>query len=229
MALPGLEFPHETGRYGRRRPLDGSRDLRNHPSYRVGGWCEEGEEPAAVGPQEAAFRELEADSERPPDLYFQNGFPRFVHGSVPVQGADAVERARNFLETYEDLYLQSDPNLALAVRDTRGPEEDGLEHVAFYQTYRGYPVYAGEIVVSLDGDQVFATVGGLLSDVVLNTFPAISPREAEEIARDDLGLPDAPISGDTSLLVFDQSLLADVPSDPHMAWQVTLDDGDTMR
>ncbi|TET96749.1 MAG: hypothetical protein E3J29_05215, partial [Dehalococcoidia bacterium] len=195
----------------------------------LGGGGEEGEEPVAAGPQEAALRELEADSERPPDLYFQNGFPRFVHGSVPVQGADAVERARNFLQTYQDLYLQSDPNLALAVRDTRGPEEDGLEHVAFYQTYRGYPVYAGEIVVSLDGDQVFATVGGLLSDVILNTIPAISPREAEEIARDDLGLPDAPIFGETGLLVFDQSLLADVPPDPHMAWEVTLDDGKTMR
>jgi Zn-dependent metalloprotease len=192
----------------------------------LGGGGEEGEEPAAVGPQEAAFRELEADSERPPDLYFQNGFPRFVHGSVEVQGADAVERARNFLDTYRELYLQSNPNLALAVRDTRGPEEDGLEHVAFYQTFRGYPVYAGEIVVSLDGDRVYATIGGLLSDVVLNTFPAISPREAEEIARDDVDQPGAPIFGETGLLVFDQSLLDDVPPDPHMAWEVTLGDRD---
>ena len=149
-----------------------------------------GEQAAAVNPQEAALRELEKESERPLNTYYQNGFPRFVQSSVPVPGGDAVERARNYLRTYRDLYLQSDPNLALAVRDTRGPGEDGLEHVAFYQMFRGYPVYAGEIVVSLDGDRVFATVGGLLlSDVVLNTIPSISPREAEDIARDDADLP----------------------------------------
>jgi Zn-dependent metalloprotease len=189
-----------------------------------------GEEAAAASPQEAALRQLEKDSERPLNTYYQNGFPRFVQASVPVQGADVVERARNYLQTYRDLYLQSDPNLALAVRDTRGPGEDGLEHVIFYQMFRGYPVYAGEIVVSLDGDRVFASVGGLLlSDVVLNTIPSVSPREAEDIARDDVGLPGAPIFGETGLLVFDRSLLEDVPSDPHMAWEVTLSDRDPWR
>jgi Zn-dependent metalloprotease len=195
----------------------------------LGGDGEEGERPTAMGPQEAAFRELESASERPLDTYYQNGFPRFVHADVPVQGADAVERARNFLETHRDLYLQSDPNLSLAVRDTRGPGEDGLEHVAFYQTYRGYPVFAGEITVSLDGDRVYTTVGGLLTDVVLNTFPAISPREAEGIARDDAGLSDTPLFGETGLLVFDRSLLEEVAPDPHMAWEVTLGDRDPWR
>lgn len=192
----------------------------------LGGGGEEGAEAVATDPQEAALHELEAASDRPLDTYYQNGFPRFVHADVSVPGTDAVERARNFLETYRDLYLQSDPNLGLAVRDVRGPGEDGLEHVAFYQTFRGYPVYAGEIVVSLDGDRVYATVGGLLSDLVLNTIPGISPREAEDIARDDVDLAEAPIFGETGLLVFDPSLLDDVPPDPHMAWQVTLGDRD---
>lgn len=174
-------------------------------------------------PQLAALQKLEAAAEGPVDVDFQNGFPRFVHVSVPVQGADAVERARSFLETYRDLYLQTSPNLGLAVRDMRADEVGGSEHVAFYQTYRGYPVHAGEIVVSLDGDRVYATVGSLLSDVVLNAFPGISPREAEEIARDDIELPaDAPIFGDTSLLVFDRSLFDDVEPAAHLAWDITL-------
>ena len=191
----------------------------------------ESEQAAAASPQEASLRKMEAASERPLNTYYQNGFPRFVHASVPVQGADAVERARNYLETYRDLYLQSNPNpnLTLAVRDTRGPGEDGLEHVVFYQMFRGYPVYAGEIVVSLDGDRVYATVGGLLSNVVLNTVPAVSPRKAEEVARGDVGQPDAPIFGETGLLVFDRSLLEDVPSEPHMAWEVTLGVSDPWR
>jgi Zn-dependent metalloprotease len=189
----------------------------------------ESEQVTTASPQEASLRKMEAASGLPLNTYYQNGFPRFVHASVPVQGADAVERAHNYLETYRDLYLQSDPNLALAVRDTRGPGEDGLEHVVFYQMFRGYPVYAGEIVVSLDGDRVYSTVGGLLSNVVLNTIPAISPREAEDIARSDVGQLDAPVFGETGLLVFDRSLLEDVPSDPHMAWEVTLSDRDPWR
>ncbi len=185
---------------------------------------------AAEDPQLIALQKLEAASEGPVDVDFQNGFPRFVHASVPVTGADSVERARNFLETYRDLYLQANSNLGLAVRDMRADEEGSSEHVAFYQTYRGYPVHAGEIVVSLDGDRVYATVGGLLSNVVLNAFPGISPREAEEIARDDVALPaDTPIFGDTSLLVFDRSLFDDVEPDAHLAWDITLGVRDPWR
>ena len=190
----------------------------------AGGGGGEGEQAAAANPQEAALRELEKDSERPLNTYYQNGFPRFVHASVPVQGADAVERARNYLQTYRDLYLQSDPNLALAVRDTRGPGEDGLEHVVFYQMFRGYPVYAGEIVVSLDGDRVYATVGGLLlSDVVLNTIPPSLPARRRTSPATLPACPARPVFGETGLLVFDRGLLEDVPSDPHMAWEVTLE------
>lgn len=171
-------------------------------------------------PQVAALRQLEAASETTPDLYFQNGFPRFVSGSFRVEGADAVGRARTFLETYQDLYRIASPDLKLAVR--RVSEGEAETNVVFYQTYQGIEAFASEIVVTLNGDRVYATVGGLLNgDVALDITPILFAPQAEEIARADLGLPDAPVAGTTTLMVFDQSMLDDVSPDPHLAWRVT--------
>jgi len=172
-------------------------------------------------PQVAALRQLETDSETPPDLYFQNGFPRFVSGDFPVEGADAVERAQNFLETYEDLYRIASPDLKLGVR--RVSEGEAETNVVFYQTYQGLEVFASEMVVTLNGDRVSATVGGLLNgDVALDTIPTLFPTRADEIARADVGLPDARVGGTTTLMVFDQSMLDDVPSEAHLVWRVTI-------
>ncbi|MEX1247642.1 MAG: thrombospondin type 3 repeat-containing protein [Anaerolineales bacterium] len=172
-------------------------------------------------PQIASLRRLETDSETPPDLYFQNGFPRFVSGGFPVEGADAVERARNFLGTYQDLYRIASPDLDLGVR--RISEGEGETNVVFYQTYQGLEVFGSELVVTLHGDRVSAAVGGLLNgDVALGTTPALLPSQADEAARVDLELPDAPVAGTTTLLVFDPSLLDDVSSQPYLVWRVTI-------
>jgi Zn-dependent metalloprotease len=144
-----------------------------------------------------------------------------VQASVVQPGADPVERARNYLSTYENLYLQSNPDLELEVRRVidAGEEQD----VVFYQTYRGVPVFLGEIVVSLSGERIYATLGGLLdSEVELDTTPALSAKKAEAVVRDELAQPEAPVVGLTSLMIFDLSLFDDVPSEPHLVWRVTL-------
>src|ERR1041384_1700994 len=73
-------------------------------------------QPEPPDPQTVAYEALKAASAFPPDLYFENGFPRGVHVDVTVAGGTPVERATNFLNTYKDLYLQSDPNVGLGVR-----------------------------------------------------------------------------------------------------------------
>jgi Zn-dependent metalloprotease len=169
-------------------------------------------------PQVAALRKLERASETKPDLYIQNGFPRFVQFSIPLEGADVVERARNFLLTYRDLYLQSNPDLNLEVLRVNG--ETG---VTFYQTYKGILVFAAEIVVSLDGADGFATVGGLLkSDISVDIIPDILASQAEQIAATHLGLIDPTFLGKTTLTIFDPSMLDDVTPDPHLAWMLTV-------
>jgi len=86
-----------------------------------------------VDPQRLAYEKLKADSDRPPEMYFENGFPRGVHVDIQVPGDNPVERARYFLDSYQELYLQSDPDLALGLRRVSDIGED----ITFYQTYKG--------------------------------------------------------------------------------------------
>jgi Zn-dependent metalloprotease len=176
-------------------------------------------------PQVVALRKLEAISETKPDLYIQNGFPRFVQFSIPLEGADAVERAQNFLQTYRDLYLQSNPDIGLEVLRVNGESD-----VIFYQTYKGILVFAAELVVSLDGNEAYATVGGLLdSDITMEVTPEIFAPQAGEIASNNIGQADPKQVGETTLVIFDPSMLEDVPPNPHLAWMLTFGSPDPWR
>lgn len=165
--------------------------------------------------QQEALAQLQQDSESEPRFHFYNGFPGFAQVSVSVQDNDPVERARNYLQKYQDLYLQDHADLSLEVL-----REDG-DTVAFYQTYKGLRVYAAEIVVSLQGDTVFATVGNLLtSDVerqALNLAPSITDADAIDLARTDLDMPGAEVIGSPELVVFEPSFVSEAPGILHLA------------
>ena len=171
-----------------------------------------------VSPQEAAFRQLEAASEVPIHVYFRNGFPNSVLASVPVEGETSIERSRNFLETYQDLYLQVNSDLELIVRATEG---DADETVIFSQTYKGVKVYGAQLLITLNEDRLLYTVGTLLTQRIdLDVNFAINDKDAEAIALNAASQPDAPIVAETSLLVFDPGLVDQMESDPHLAWRV---------
>ncbi len=172
----------------------------------------------SADPQAVALRRLRAASRTPVDISFTNGFPRSVSARVAVEGANAVERARNFLSQYRDLYAQASPNLALKVRRVDAAPE---EEVLFYQTFRGVEVFGAELLVSLDGGQVYFTGGGLLTDTILETAPTISEDQAKAIVRKALERPEGRLLAATKLMVMDLSLFSsEMKSDPHLAWQV---------
>jgi len=168
--------------------------------------------------QGSAYQRLRDSSTVPAEFSFQSGFPRGVVGRFPTEGDSPVERATSFLEANADLYLQGDENLALEVLRVSGPDD---QRVTFQQTYRGLPVYGGELVVNLDGDEVVGTVGGLLSaGVVLNVVPALAAEDAEQVAEQDRGLPAAGQLAPSALMVYDPALLDPVPSAPRLVWRV---------
>lgn len=170
-------------------------------------------------PQVDALRTLEQNAASELDIQFDEGFPVFVEGRIPVAGENAGERALAFIAQYETLYLQNDPDLHLGVRSVGGV--DG-EDVTLYQMYKGVPIFASEMVISLDGSEVYATYGQLLTDVFVDVTPEVTLPQAEEAARSSMEAPDAQIVGQSGLMVFDMSLLEDVPSNPRLAWRVTL-------
>jgi Zn-dependent metalloprotease len=140
-----------------------------------------------------------------------------------VDGADPVERARNFLDTYRDLYFLNDVELGFAASHVE--VSDGGQSVTLSQTYRGLPVFASQLVVGLMDDVVIATTGYILhGDITLDIVPTLTPAEAIEAARQALGLPEAQISHPPELMVFDMALISNVPSDPRLVYLIDLDD-----
>lgn len=170
--------------------------------------------------QASAYERLRDASTAPAEFSFQSGFPRGVVGRFPTEGDGPVERATRFLETNADLYLQGDEDLALEVLRVGGPDD---RRVTFQQTYRGLPVYGGELVVNLDGDEVVGTVGGLLTaGVQLDIVPALAAEDAEQVARQDIGQADASLLAPSTLMIYDPALLDPVPSAPRLIWRVAL-------
>ena len=185
--------------------------------------------PTAADPQAQSLQHLEADSQTPVDLDFRNGFPTYVNGCFDVEGDDPVSRAENFLETYQDLYLLTSADLGLSLKRLAG---DQNQNVTFFQTYKDVPVFAGEIVVYQDGEQVTATIGALLTDLDLDldTNPAIPVQKAEDLLRQALDLPaEQNAAGESTLMIYDASLFGEGSPDPHLAWQVSFSDGEAWQ
>ena len=176
--------------------------------------------PIEESPQMKSLRALEAASGVKPYTYFRGGFPRFIEAPVEVAGNNAVERAEVYLSTYAALYRQDDPYLAHVVE--RYLLNDLDEAVVFNQTYQGIPVYAGQIIVHVNGSKVINTQGAFMLPTDLDVTPFIESWQAETIVAKSLQAPDevdwkrAP----TRLEVFDPSLIKEEDADPHLVWHV---------
>ena len=179
--------------------------------------------PSIDDPKIEALHRLENAAGDQLAITFQNGFPRGVLGSIPVQGENTIEKAWNFLQEYQDFYRQNDPKLALHVRRVSGEDD---QFVLFYQTYLGIEVLGSEILVMVNGDNVTATVGGLLpAGVVLDTFPLVDAPRAIEIAKQEVKQPNPFLVGEETLLIYDPSIFEDVSSQRHLVWRIPLGPG----
>lgn len=184
-----------------------------------------GDKQTKSAPRAESLERLVAASQKKPELYIENAFPRFILVRVPMEGDDAVNRARNFLETYKDVYWQSDPNLRLEVQRTTGEND---ENVFFYQTYKGLQVHGGIITVVVDGKDVLGSVGVLLpAGLEIDTRPVIERQQAEELARLAINAPDAQVSGVTLPMIYDRSMFVSGPRDPRLVWRVVVSQGGT--
>ncbi len=86
-----------------------------------------------VSPEDAALQELTAASSNQPILLIERGFSSGVAVRVHVDGINPVERARNFLDTYRDLYFLNDEELSFAPSHVE--EHGGGQSVTLSQTF----------------------------------------------------------------------------------------------
>lgn len=98
----------------------------------------------------------------------------------------AEERAREFLATYGSAF-GAGPEVRLETLGASTPDEVGMEHVRFRQTYRGVPVTGGELTVHLLDRGVVAVNARTLPDLKGSaTVATVTAAEAEILARDAL-------------------------------------------
>ena len=153
-----------------------------------------------------ALEKMRDSSAIPLEVTFESGFPVSVIGALPAGGGDALTQALNFLNTYSDLYHLNDPESELRLR--RVEENVSMKHIVFHQTYKTLPVYASQLVVSLQGSMVAGSAGNLLYDIMIDTTPALSAIQAENAAREALEMPaEIKMIGQPTLVIFDPHLL----------------------
>jgi Zn-dependent metalloprotease len=166
-----------------------------------------------------AVRKVLRASSIPGRVALERGVPTAVTGRWHVRGRTPLQRALAYLRRYGDLWGLDRPGVALKVR--RAPVSD-TEAVTFFQTFRGLPVYGGELTVALKGGDVIAAVGRLLSVPAEDTVPALSESKAADLARLGLNRADLPVVGTTRMVIFEPSFFIPARADPRLAWRVTL-------
>jgi bacillolysin len=78
------------------------------------------------------------------------------------------------------------------IRLTRSHDDPlvaGRRHQRLAQIYGGVPVFGGELVVQTAGREIVSVFGTLYEGIALDTKPALSPRDAEQIASGKGGAP----------------------------------------
>ena len=160
------------------------------------------------------------------DAHFAGGVARTVRGRFPASGDDPVARARSYLERFQDLYGLRSPASELHVRKV---QTSPSESVKFFQTVHGIPVFAAELLVSFQGEDVTSVVGGVLANARIDPRPGITAATAADLAVASAGGAQARAVGPPELFIYDRGIYGTVPSAPHLAWHVTLWGSDAGR
>jgi Zn-dependent metalloprotease len=158
---------------------------------------------------------------------------RAVRGAPRALGAPARSaRAAEFLRAYGALYGVSDAGAELL--ELRTEADRGGTRIVYGQRYRGLPVFAGELRAHFDaGDRLVAVNGRLVPVDPVDTLPTRSADEAGRAAlaavAADLGAPRALEVREASLVVFREGFVRGTPGTTHLAWEVEVGDGGSVR
>ncbi len=173
--------------------------------------------------QRLALERLRGESLEPVRARFGDGALRHAAFRLPIPAAarrDVMTRARWFLGQYADLLRVPD---AGSWQLRRG-SSDG-RHLVFRQLKDGVPVYAGELIVHLDEEDVIGVAGTYFPDIPARLEPLLTAAEAESIAL-GLGPEGAERTGDVTLSLVAPALLGSRASsggtgqEPRLAWLV---------
>ena len=188
--------------------------------------------------REALVR-LEADSGAPIRVTISpaTGTASFLAldgAGITLGGTSVKAKAMTLFGSYGEVFGIEDP--AHEIEETSSRKDPfGRLHLSFRQVYQGVPVFAAVLRAHFDQYGELSSINGtFVPDISLDTSPTLHSAEAAEAARrhtaklhrlyhDDL-VVSAP-----QLVVYREGLARGVPGADHLAWQVEVTDGSSVR
>ena len=172
--------------------------------------------------------EAQADGVVSINVYAPTGVARWVDAGDGVltrefAGQAPESAARSFLAGYGSLFGLTDQGAQLQLSGVQ-TDELGMQHVRFSQTQDGLPVFGADLIVHLTKDGAVSSVNGYIvpDAITVSTKPALSDKQAAEIAIKQLGVSDGFVS-QSSLVVFNAGLITEQPSSTVLAYRVRAD------
>jgi len=148
------------------------------------------------------------------------------------QQASKNDAAAGFVSRHAEAFGLRIGSTDLKYRKT---EQDSLgqTHVSYRQEYAGVPVFGAALKVHFDADdQLAAITGTLVPDLAISVAPSISAAKAGETAVQWVGsrTPSAGLSvRNNQLLIFREGLAKGVPGDNHLAYEIEVGNGGSVR
>lgn len=174
-----------------------------------------------LDPSQRALDTLRRGSRMRAEVQVVDGYPRAVIGRWPSAYTHQVDAARNFLIEHEALFRPSRDGIELHVRRLL-PNGGG---VAFYQSWRGLPLFGAELTVLMDGNHVIGTVGSLAVEAPkVDTRPGLTPEQAVAILTRHARLGDPNLPTSVKLGVVGALTVPGRPVEARLAYAVDLGD-----
>jgi len=183
-------------------------------------------------PRVAAFEALRTASSVPPTGSTEAGAVRLLGFDVAPSGLTPAQQANTFLANYGAVLGLTGADQGLVVRSARA--DGSLILVSFAETYKGVPVFAGEVRVGIEASpftgmsRVTLAGGSLLPDLGLegglDVEATVSPGACVAAGQTALQRPGAAPLAEPKRMVYDARLLGGAPG-AHLVWAFTLGDG----
>ncbi len=149
----------------------------------------------------------------------EKGTPRALFNLRVATAQHSPElAARSFLSTQKQILHLNSAQTDLVTDDVMNVP--GGSHVRFHQTFNGLPVYASDVVVSVNTrNEITMVINNAQSDIEAPATASVNSAKALAIAREYLKTSDRPTGQDdsTTLMIF-----ADQKSTYHLAYRITM-------
>ncbi len=175
--------------------------------------------------QEAALKELQADSVEPVELRIDGGTVAYAGFYVPVPddaGDDPAAQGQWFIDEYTDLFGMDASDGLQLIRMS----DDG-RHLFYRQRHDGVPVLGAELALHLRDDAVVGFNGNYTADGLPPPVPVVDAPQAEALAIAASTVGNSTI-GTSQLRYVDQELLSIPGGEVALTWEVHIGVGDSL-